>query len=159
MNIKPGKYTSETFAEKNNLSPQSALNLLSKLKKQGFVHTSGGGRQKRIYTITKTPKTEPNGFFHMINRYSPEKIVPYFDHYVHGKYAVEQAIIDGLRLQKENKDARIRSAMLHLFRHITSWKRLFELAKKNSIEDDIRRLYAEARSKTKCRKMPARYER
>ena len=55
-----GKYTVETFAKKQGLGRQSAINLLSKLKKQGFIYTTGGGNQKRIYTISKTPKKESN---------------------------------------------------------------------------------------------------
>jgi len=46
MNIIPGKYTAELFAEKHNLTKDSAINKLSKLKKQGYAKVSGGGKQK-----------------------------------------------------------------------------------------------------------------
>ena len=48
MGLKPGKYTLETFAKENNLSKQSAINKLSKLKQLGYAEVSGGGKQKRI---------------------------------------------------------------------------------------------------------------
>jgi len=150
-----GKYTVETFAKKNNLTRQSAINKLSKLKKQGLVKVSGGKNQKRIYTISKTPKKETNGFFTIINKYSPEKINPSFEHIVYGKYSPERAIIDGIQMKK---DVRIRNATLHLFRHIKNWKLLFDLAKKKNITSEVYKLYEEARKKTKCKTMPKRYK-
>ncbi|MBN2368303.1 hypothetical protein JXC34_04750 [Candidatus Woesearchaeota archaeon] len=154
-----GKFTVETFAKERGLGRQSAINLLSKLKKQGFATVSGGGRQKRIYKISRVRMTPANGFFYLLNKYSPEKITPSFEHYVHGKYGAEQAIIDGLMLQRERNDSRTREAMLHLFRHVNDWKRLFDLAKKEDIIEEVHELYEEARQKTKCRTMPKRYER
>ena len=47
-----GLHTIETAAETLKISRQSALNLLSKLKKQNYITTSGGGKKKRIYKIT-----------------------------------------------------------------------------------------------------------
>ena len=157
MLIDEGKYTVETFAEKRNLSRQAAINLISKLKKKGLVTKSGGGPQKRIYTLTKLPKKEPNGLFTLINKYSPEKINPYFEHHVYGKYDAERAIIDGILLTKKNKDARLKEGMIYLFRHVKNWKKLFGLAKKKNIAADVHELYERARKKTRCRKMPKRY--
>ena len=71
MIVKEGKYTIERFAEENSLTRQSAINLLSKLKKQELVTISGGGKQKRIYTIHHLPKKKTNGFYDVVNKYSP----------------------------------------------------------------------------------------
>jgi hypothetical protein len=158
MLLDEGKYTVETFAKKQVLSRQSSLNLLSKLKKQGFVQVSGGGAQRRIYTVSKTLKKEQNGFFVVLNKFSPEKIAPSFEHYVYGKYGPEQAIIDGILFLKKQKDIRVRHAMFYLFNHVKNWKLLFDLAKKEEIVDEVHKLYEEARQKTKCRTMPKRYE-
>lgn len=157
MLVDEGKYTVETFAKKQGLSRQSAINLLSKLKKQGYVQVSGGGNQKRIYTLSKTPKKEANGFFTLLNKYSPEKISPSFEHYIYGKYDAERAIIDGILFQSNQKDIRTREAMFYLFRHIKNWKKLFFLAKKEGVIDEVRKLYEEARIKTKCKTMSKRY--
>jgi hypothetical protein len=157
MILAEGKYTIETFAKKQDLSRQSALNLLSKLKKQGFVKTSGGGNQKRIYTLSKTPRKEPNGFFSLLNKYSPEKISPSFEHHIYGKYSAERAIIDGILFQSTKKDIRIRNAMFYLFWHIKNWKLLFDLAKKEGVVNEVHKLYNDARQRTRCKTMPKRY--
>lgn len=154
MELREGKFTVETFAKDRKLSRQAALNLLSKLKRQGYMRVSGGGRQKRIYTISTTPQSPANGFYTVVNRYSPEKLVPKFKHRVVGKYTIEQAIIDGIKIG----DVRTLEATTHLFRHVTSWKRLFDLGKKHNITQTIRDLYAKARTTTKCKTMPKRYQ-
>ncbi len=66
-----GLQTVETAAKELNLSRQSAINLLSKLKKMEYVTVSGGGKQKRLYKITmrKQRKRKP-GMFDIINKYS-----------------------------------------------------------------------------------------
>jgi hypothetical protein len=153
MDIKEGKYTVERFAEENNLTRQSAINLLSKLKKHGLVTVSGGGKQKRIYTIHQLPKKKTNGFYEIVNKYSPEKLQPRFEHYVNGTYTIEHAIIDGIGLG----DIRTLKATTYLFRHVTSWKRLFDLARKYRLEKRVIILYKKARETTKCKRIPQRY--
>ncbi|MGM5484343.1 MAG: hypothetical protein ACQEP1_00520 [Nanobdellota archaeon] len=154
MNVKEGKYTVETFAEENGLSRQAALNKLSRLRKEGHVKTSGGGSQKRIYTISKRKLKRTNGFYDIINRYSPIKLVPKFEHEVKGRYTIEHAIIDGISIG----DSRTLEATKHLFRHVKNWKRLFDLAKKHNKVKKVKELYWKARKTTKCRRIPARYE-
>ncbi len=153
MKLKEGKYTVETFSRENNLSRQSALNKLSKLKKQGLAEVSGGGRQKRIYTIRRLPGRKTNGFYDVVNRYSPKKLQPKFEHYVNGRYTVENAIIDGIIIG----DARTLEATKYLFGRVSDWKRLFDLAKKHRLEKNVVALYKQARETTKTRRMPKRY--
>jgi hypothetical protein len=153
MELIEGKFTVERFAKEYGLNRQSAINLLSKLKKRGFVRVSGGGRQKRIYTVSRFSKKPTNGFYDMVNKYSPEKLQPRFEHYVLGRYTVEHAIIDGIRL----KDSRTLEATAHLFRHVEDWKRLFDLAKKYGLKDDIIKLYNHAKESTRCKRIPERY--
>ena len=153
MELKEGKYTIEKFMEENNLTRQSAINRLSQLKKQNYSSTSGGGRQKRIYTVYRLPKMPENGFYSIANKYSREKLVPKFEHYVHGNYTIEHAIIDGLRIG----DARTKEATKYLFNHVTSWKRLFELAEKNGLKHEVFQLYGTARKSTKCKRIDRRF--
>lgn len=153
MNIKEGVYTIEKFSEDMKLSRQSAINLLSKLRKKGFVKVEGGGHQKRIYKISKTPKKNTNGFYDIVNKYSPEKLHPNFEHYVVGKYTVENAIIDGIKIG----GIRTKEATMHLFRHVNNWTLLFNLAKKHKLENQVIELYEKSIKKVKCRKMPRRY--
>ncbi len=147
------KYTLDTFVQKMKLTSQSALNSLSKLKRQGYVTVSGGGRQKRIYTLSSIPQVPTNGFYDLVNKYSPEKLVPKFKHHVVGRYTVEQAIIDGIEIG----DVRTLSAAEHLFRHVHDWKKLFDLAKKHQVANKLRQLYSQARKHTKVKTMPKRY--
>lgn len=149
-----GKFTVETFAAKKGLSRQSTINLLSKLKAQGYATVTGGGKQKRIYTISNKKIRTPNGFYYILNKYTKDQIQPPFEHYVYGRYTIEQAIIDGIQLKP---DVRTKDAMLNLFRHITNWKLLFDLAKKNDVTQEVHKLYLNAREKTRCKKMPERY--
>jgi hypothetical protein len=147
-------YTLEKFAEEKKLRRQSAINLLSKLKKQNLVRVSGGGKQKRLYQVFDKPNRNTNGFYDIINKYSPEKLVPEFKHYTYGKYAVEHAIIDGLKIN----NIRTREATMHLFRHVKDWKLLFTLAKKEKLKKEVIKLYDEAKKKTRIKKMPERYK-
>ena len=153
MELKEGKYTVEKFASEHNISRQSALNLLSKLKKQGNVQKTGGGKQKRIYSVYRLPKIIQNGFYYIINKYSKEKLVPQFEHYVHGDYTAEHAIIDGIEIG----DSRTREATKYLFNHVTSWKRLLDIAKKHNLRKSVLGMYIDARHSIKCKKMPKRY--
>ena len=153
MELKQGKYTIEAFAEQQKLTRQSALNLLSKLKKQSLAEVNGGGRRKRIYTIHVLPKKKTNGFYDLVNKYSPEKLHPEFEHYVNGRYTIEHAVIDGIKIG----GTRALGAASYLFAHITNWKRLFNMAKKYKLEKEVMQLYTKARADIKCRRMPARY--
>ena len=120
-----GLHTIETVAEALNIKNQSALNLISKLKKQGYVTTRGGYKQKRLYKITKQRKRD-KGMFDIINKYSPMKLAPWYDHQVHGAYGPEEALIDALQTQS----FRAILASMKLFNHITDWPKLYNLAKK-----------------------------
>ena len=153
MDVLEGKYTIDLFAKKQNLQRQSAINLISKLRKKGLVKTSGGRRQKKIYTISKKPFVNTNGFYDLINKHSPEKLVPKFKHRVVGRYTVERAIIDGIEIG----DARTLEATMYLFNRVKNWKRLFDLAKKKNYTRQVHELYIKARSKIKTKTMPKRY--
>ncbi len=144
-----GKHTIETIAEKLGISRQSAVNVVSKLRKLGFVQTSGGGRQKRIYTIStkRFTKKEP-GMFDIINKYSRIKIRPIYIHEAHGNYYAENALIDAVK----TKDLRLIMSSLYLFNHIKNWHRLYNLAK--GYENMVGALYDLTRKYIKARKMP-----
>ena len=95
-----GKHTIETFMKQTALTKESALNLLSLLRKKGYVRTEGGGKQKRLYTISPKRIQEGMGLFTLLNKYAKIKVVPSFVHIAHGKYTEENALIDAI----ETKD-------------------------------------------------------
>jgi len=154
MDLKEGKYTVESFAKERSLQRQSAINLLSKLKSKGFVQTSGGGKQKRIYTITKKPEEKTNGFYDLVNKFSPEKLNPKFKHKVFGRYTIEHAIVDGILIG----DIRTLEATKYLFNQVNNWKRLIHLAKEKGVTKEVYELYNKARKTIKCKAMPKRYK-
>ncbi|MBI4979960.1 MarR family transcriptional regulator [Candidatus Woesearchaeota archaeon] len=149
-----GLHTVETVAEALNLGSQSALNLLSRLKKEGYVTVSGGGKQKRLYKITITiQRPRSQGMFDILNKYSPMKLMPWFDHQVHGPYGAEEALIDAI----ETRSFRAILASLRLFNHITDWPKLYRLAKEKDCWQKVGALYDVARMFFRVRKMPNRY--
>ncbi len=151
LKLLQGKHTIDSVAEEMNISISSALNLISRLRKEGYVKTSGGGRQKRVYTIsTKKELRGGKNMFYIINKYSKNKIVPPFKHAAYGRYTIENALVDAIL----TKDFRTIHASLHLFNHIRNWKRLHNLAKLKGIERETGTLYEISRKVMKTRKMP-----
>ncbi len=145
-----GKHTLETFMKKTFLTKESALNLLSLLRKNGYVKTEGGGKQKRIYTISTKKIQQGTGLFTLLNKYAKMQVVPSFVHVVHGKYTEECALIDAI----ETREFRILQAAVYLFSHIKNWTILHNLAKKKHLEPIIGALYDFARTVTRTRRMP-----
>ena len=145
-----GKHTIETFMKQTALTKESALNLLSLLRKKGYVRTEGGGKQKRLYTISLKRIQEGTGLFTLLNKYAKIKVVPSFVHIAHGKYTEENALIDAI----ETKDFRTLQAAIYLFGHITNWTTLHTLAKKKHLEPVVGALYDFARMVVRTRKMP-----
>jgi len=146
-----GLQTIETVAELLDIKETSALNLISRLKRKGYITTSGGGKQKRLYKITtrKQRKRDP-GMFDIINRYSPHmKLNPWYDHQVHGKYGPEEALIDAIK----TKSFRVILASLRLFAHIKDWKKLRMLARENDCSQQVGALYDLARMHFRVKRM------
>lgn len=150
-----GLQTIETIQKITNLSRGSSLNLVSRLKKEGYLSKRGGAHQKRIYKITTLKqRTYPNeGMFGLINKYSKLKLRPHFRHIVHGAYAEEDALIDAVKL----RSFRVILASLRLFNHIKDWKKLYTLSELNKIEPVVGALYDLARKNFRVRKMPRKY--
>lgn len=146
-----GLHTLDTVAEAIHIKKQSALNLLSGLKKEGYVTVSGGRQQKRFYKITaRKQRKRDKGMFDIINKYSPMKLAPWYDHQVHGHYGPEEALIDAIQTQS----FRAILASLRLFNHITDWGKLHRLAKEKGCWQKVGALYDVSRLYFRVRKMP-----
>lgn len=146
-----GRQTVESVMDITGIERESAINLLSRLKKEGYVKSSGGGRQKRIYTISlRKNAEEANGLFMIINKHSKIKVVPKFKHVVHGRYSTEEALIDAIEIN----DFRVLLASLTLFNQIKNWKILYRLAKEKEYRKITGALYDFARKNIKTKKMP-----
>ena len=151
-----GWHTPETLASDLNIKRQSAINLISRLKKEGYVKTMIGGRRKRIYMIKARKQRERDpGMFDIINKYSTKsmQLAEWYDHQVHGTYGPEEALIDAL----DTKSFRVILASMRLFNHITNWPKLYKLAKEKNCWQKVGALYDVARLFIKIRKMPEKY--
>lgn len=149
-----GLHTVETVMRVLGITRQSVLNLLSRLKKQGYVTTSGGGKQVRLYKITmRKQRPRVPGMFDIINRYSPMKLAPWYDHQVHGQYGPEEALIDAI----QTKSFRVILASLRLFNHITDWPKLYRLAREKDCWAKVGALHDIGQIFFRVRKLPVQY--
>ena len=154
LRLLEGLQTVDTAAEALGMTRQSTINLLSRLKKQGYVSVQGGGKLKKLYRITmrKQRKRDP-GMFDILNKYSPMKLAPWYDHQVHGIYDPEEALIDAI----QTGSFRTILASMRLFNHITNWSKLYRLAREKDCWQKVGALYDVAKLFFKVRKMPMRY--
>lgn len=150
-----GLQTVETAQEALGLTRQSTINLLSKLKKEGHVTTTGGGKQPRLYKVTRYKQlARKKGMFDLLNECNPHfKLAEWYDHQVHGEYTIEDAIIDAI----QTGSFRAILATLRCFNHVTDWKKLYREAKKRESWNKVGALYDVARLFFRTRRMPARY--
>ncbi len=146
-----GLQTIETIMQILNIKKQTAFNLVSKLKKEGYLTASG---KKRIYKISNKKIPKQNGMFGIINKYSKIKINPSFIHNVFGEYKIENALVDALM----TKSFRIIFSSLYLFQKIKDWKLLYQLAKKNDIVEEIGILRDLIKNYLLLSHIPKRYE-
>lgn len=151
-----GKHTVDTLANTLKLGKGATTNIISKLRKQGYLKTQGGGKQKRIYTISQKKIVEgEKNLFGIINKYSKFKLIPIFKHEVFGVYTVENAICDAI----QTKNFRVIFSSLYLFNHIKDWTRLHKIAKTKNIVRELGSLYDLSRYFIKTKKMPANIRR
>lgn len=146
-----GLQTIDTIMETLGIKKQSALNLITQMRKnQNLTIWSRGNGKKKIYKITmrkQLPRVP--GMFDILNKYSPMKLAPWYDHQVHGVYGPEEALIDAIR----SESFRAILASLRLFAHIKDWNKVYRLAKKYDCVQKVGALYDVARLHFKVRRM------
>lgn len=150
-----GLNTLEAVAEKLGVKKTTALNILCRLKKAGYVKVMGVRGHPRDYKVTLTKQSlRSPGIYDILNKYNPDfQIVPNPDHQVHTTYTVEDAIVDAVK----SKNFRKVLATLRLFNHVTNWKKLYQQAKQNNVWQQVGALYDTARAYMRVRSMPKRY--
>ena len=148
-----GLHTVETIMKELSLRKQSALNLISKLKREQHLIIWAGGR-KKIYKITiRKQLPRVHGMWDIINKYSPMKLNPWYDHQVHGVYGPEEALVDAI----ETKSFRVILKSMHLFRHIKDWKKVYNLSRKYNSWQKICAVYDVSMLFIKVGRMPEKY--
>lgn len=140
---------------KLNVQKSTAIKILSLLRKEGFVETSGGGKKPRLYTISpiRIAGKEHLGIYDIINKYSKLKLFKPFEHKVMDrKLSIEEAI----PMAVKEGNFRLVLASLGLFNFVKDWKKLHYYAKKYNVMRKVGALYEIARFCMKTRRMDER---
>ena len=128
---------------------------LFRLRKEGYVKTKRLSNNKRVYNISFENKLKGTSYFEIINKYSPVKIATPITYKIYGKYpSLEETLVYAIK----TGSLRTILASLALFKKITNWSELYQLAKKNRIERQIGALYDLAKKIMRVRGMPDRFK-
>lgn len=150
-----GLQTIKTVQKLLNVKRSTAIKTISKLRKQGFVDTSGGYKQPRLYKISLVPKKQIGnpGLYDIINKYSPIKLVaPYEHRIINKKLTIEETIIRAIL----EKKPRVILTSLALFNHVKNWSRLYKYAKEANVRKKVGALYEIARLYIRVKKINKR---
>lgn len=131
-----------------------AIYYLFRLRKEGYVKTKRLSNNKRVYNISFENKLKGTSYFEIINKYSPVKIATPIIYKIYGKNpSLEETLIYAIK----TGSLRTILASLALFKKITNWSELYQLAKKNRIERQVGALYDLAKKIVRVRGMPDRF--
>ena len=150
-----GMHTLETAAKSLNVKKSTASKIISILRKEGFVETSGGGKKPRLYTISpiRIAGKEHLGLYDIINKYSKIKLFKPFEHKVMDrKLSIEEAI----PMAVKEGNFRLVLASLGLFNFVKNWSKLCFYSKQYNVARRLGALYDVARTIMKTRKMDNR---
>jgi DNA-binding MarR family transcriptional regulator len=150
-----GFYTIETLCKRLKINRTKAIYIIHRLRKLGFVRTIYGSEKRRLYYISLKNKQKGISYTERINEISPIQLSSSNPYYIHGRIpSYEETLIYAVK----QKDIRYLIASLILFRKISNWSLLYNLAKKEDLVIQIVVLYEVARKVVgKVRKMPKRF--
>ncbi len=135
-------------------SKDKTIYYIFRLRKEGYVKTKRLSNNKRMYNISFENKLKGTSYFEIINKYSPVKIATPITYKIYGK---EPSLEETLVYAIKTGSLRAILASLALFKKITDWSELYQLAKKNRIERQVGALYDLAKKIMKVRRMPDRF--
>ncbi len=145
-----GIYTLESIMAALKVDRSTAMNYISKLRKQGYVKTKRTSSGKRIYNISRLNKIGGKSYYEVLNQVSPIRLSEAETYKVYGRdISYEETLVYALKTGK----LRVVLSSLALFKHINNWTQLSELARKNSVQRQVCALYELARSIIKVRKV------
>ena len=147
----------DMIAKTLNVKKSTAIKMLSILRKEGFVDTSGGGKRPRLYKISplRIAGKEHFGLYDVINKYSKVKLwEPYKHKIIDRNLSVEEAI--PMAVKEGEKNFRLVLAALGLFNHIKDWSKLCRYSKEYNVARKVGALYDVARTIMKIRRMDNR---
>ena len=154
-----GIYTIKSFADRLKIDRAKAIYVIYRLRKLGFVKTSYGAGNNRIYYVSLRNKLKGVSYTEKINEASPlasyAMVVPSNAYYIHGRVpSYEEALIYAIK----QRSVRYIILSLFLFRKISDWNLLYQLAKKEDLVREVVALYETARIIVrKIKRMPKRF--
>ena len=137
----------------------TAIKILSILRKEGFVETSGGGKKPRLYKLSplRVAGKEHLGLYDIINRYSKVKLwEPYKHKVIDRDLSIEETIPMAINIAQKEGNFRLVLAVLGLFNHVKDWSKLCYYSKKYNVARKVGSLYDITRTIMKTRKMDSR---
>ena len=152
-----GIHTLNTAARVLEVKKSTAIKIVSILRKEGFVETSGGGKKPRLYKISplRIAGKEHLGLYDIINKYSKVKLrEPYTHKIIDRNLSVEEAI--PMAVKEGEKNFRLVLAALGLFNYINRWSKLCSYAKEYNVARKVGALYDVARTIIKVKRMDKR---
>lgn len=153
--ILEGLQTVSSIAKKLGITKRTAVNYISKLRKEGFLKNYMGGSKVRIYIIDPLKRKERGypGIYEIINKNSRIGLITNVKYRVYGKpLSFEEVIVEAAK----TNDYRVILASLDLFRKIKNWSKLKDFAIKNKAGRKIGALYDIARKFIRVRRMDLR---
>ena len=136
------------------LSKDKTIYYLFRLRKEGYVKTKRLSNNKRVYNISFENKLKGTSYFEIINKYSPVKIATPIIYKIYGKDpSLEETLVYAIK----TGSLRTILASLALFKKITNWSELYQLAKKNRIERQVGALYDLSKKFMRVRGMMDRF--
>jgi hypothetical protein len=152
-----GLHTLETAAKALNVKKSTAVKMMSILRKEGFVETSGGGKKPRLYKISplRIAGKEHLGLYDVINKYSKVKLWEPYKHKIMDRdLSVEEAI--PMAVKEGETNFRLALAALGLFNHVKDWPKFCQYTKKYNVARRAGALYDVARTIMKIKRMDKR---
>ncbi len=145
-----GIQTIESVMDILKVGKKMAVYYIYRLRKEGYVKTRKQSNNLRVYNISLDNKLGGKSYYDIINQYSPIKISTPILYKIYGKEpSLEEALIYAIK----TKSLRAILASLSMFRKISDWVCLYNLAKENHIERQVGALYDLACQIMKVRRM------
>jgi len=138
-----------------NVSREKAIYYVYRLRKKGYVKTKRLSNNKRVYNISFENRLKGSSYYEIINQHSPIKITTSQVHLIYGKKpSLEETLVYAIK----TSSLRTILASLALFKKISDWSELYNLAKENHIERQVGALYDLTRNVMKTRRMTKRFK-
>ena len=149
-----GIQTIESVRDILKVDKRMAIYYVYSLRRDGYVKTRRQSNNRRVYNISLDNKLGGKSYYDIINLYSPIKISTPIVHKIYGKEpSLEETLIYAIK----TKTLRPILASLGLFKKISNWVKLYDLAKENNIGRQVGALYDLARQIMRVRRMANKF--